>query len=277
MTSETTDLRLVAVSPDRSYLVLEGSDSAQFRVPVDERLVAALRHDTSRPGQLEIALDKHLSPREIQARIRSGHSIDEVSLASGMSPERVERYAGPVLAERGHVVEQAQKAPARRARGGQAPVLLDLVTLRLAAQGSAPDAAEWDAWRAEDDSWTIRLSYLAGGRTRVATWAFDPRGRVLAPSDDEARWLVDDTGDERTVEEFPAAVRRLSAVPVVELIEPPDPLGPAVDEVYDVEADRSEQARAAAEPVRAVASARGHRRPPVPSWDDIMFGTRKRD
>lgn len=277
MTSETTDLRLVAVSPDRSHLVLEGSDSAQFRLPVDERLIAALRHDTSRPGQLEIALDKHLSPREIQTRIRSGHSIDEVSLASGMSPERVERYAGPVIAERGHVVEQAQKAPARRASGGQAPVLLDLVNLRLAAQGTAPDSAQWDAWRADDDGWTIRLSYLAGGRTRVATWAFDPRGRVLAPADDEARWLVDDTGDDRTVEESPTSVRRLSAVPIVELVEPPDPLGAAADEVYDLEADHSDHARAVAEPVRAVAAGRGHRRPPVPSWDDIMFGTRKRD
>jgi len=271
MTSETTDLRLVAVSPDRSHLVLEGSDRAQFRVPVDERLVAALRHDTSRPGQLEIALDKHLSPREIQARIRSGHSIDEVSLAAGMSPERVERYAGPVIAERGHVAEQAQKAPARRASGGQAPLLLDLVNLRLVAQGTAPDSAEWDAWRGDDDSWTIRLSYLAGGRTRVATWAFDTRGRVLAPADDEARWLVDDTGDERTVEESPAAVRRLSAVP---LVEPPEPLSAAADEVYDLEAD---QARATAEPARAVAAGRSHRRLPVPSWDDIMFGTRKRD
>lgn len=276
MTSETTDLRLIAVSPDRSHLVLEGSDSARFRVPVDERLVAALRSDPSRPGQLEIALDKQLTPREIQARIRSGHSIDEVSLASGMSPERVERYAGPVIAERGHVVEQAQKAPARRASGGQAPLLLDLVTLRLVAQGTAAESVEWDAWRGDDDGWTIRLSYLAGGRTRVATWDFDPRGRVLSPADDEARWLVDDTGDERSADDPPAAVRRLSAVP---LVEPPDPIIAPADEVYDLEADEADEARpaAAAEPVRAVAAGRSHRRLPVPSWDDIMFGTRKRD
>lgn len=270
MTSETTDLRLVAVSPDRSHLVLEDSDNAQFRVPVDERLVAALRSDRSRPGQLEIALDNHLSPREIQARIRAGHSIDEVSLAAGMSPERVERYASPVLAERVHVVEQAQQAPGRRASGGQAPVLLDLVNLRLAAQGTAADSAEWDAWRGDDDRWTVRLSYLAGGRARVASWVFDQRGRVLAPADEEARWLVDDAGDDRAGDAPPAAVRRLSAVPVAGADEPAT--RPA-DEVYDREAD---EARPAAEPARAVASGRSHRRLPVPSWDDIMFGTRKR-
>ena len=38
-----TDLRLVAVTPDRSHLVLEDADSRQFRVPVDARLAAALR------------------------------------------------------------------------------------------------------------------------------------------------------------------------------------------------------------------------------------------
>lgn len=277
MTSQTTDLRLVAVSPDHSHLVLEDSGSSQFRVPVDERLVAALRHDRSRPGQLEIALDKQLTPREIQARIRSGHSVEEVSLAAGMSPERVERYAGPVIAERGHVVEQAQRAPARRASGGQAPLLLDLVSLRLEAQGTAAASAEWDAWRADDHGWTVRLTYLAGGRTRVATWLFDPRGRVLAPADEEARWLVDDTGDERLDAAPPAAVRRLSAVP---LVEPAELLTVPADEVFDVEAmSNHEDAERgpAGEPARAVASGRSHRRPHVPSWDDIMFGTRRRD
>jgi hypothetical protein len=275
MTSETTDLRLVAVAPDRSHLVLEDSEHAQFRVPLDERLVAALRTDRSRPGQLEIPLYSQLSPREIQSRIRAGHSVDEVSLASGMSPERVERYAGPVIAERGHVVEQAQRAPARRASNGQAPLLLDLVNLRLVAQGTSADSAEWDAWRGDDERWTVRLAYLAGGRQRVATWSFDTRGRVLAPADDEARWLVDDTGDARADDAPAAAVRRLSAVPggAADEAEEQAPASPH-DQVYDREAD---EARAAAEPVRAVAAGRSHRRTPVPSWDDIMFGTRKHD
>ena len=61
---------------------------ALFRVPIDERLTAAMRHDHSRPGQLEIALESQLTPREIQTRIRAGHSVDEVSLAAGISPLR---------------------------------------------------------------------------------------------------------------------------------------------------------------------------------------------
>lgn len=279
-----TDLRLVALTPDRSHLVLEDADSRQFRVAVDARLAAALRSDPtrgarSRPGQLEIALESQLTPREIQARVRAGHSVDEVTHAAGISIDRVERYAGPVIAERQNVVEQAQRAPARRASNGKAPALVELVEARMAEQQAARDTAEWDAWRGEDDRWTVRLSYLAGGRSRVATWAFDPRGRVLAPADDEARWLVDGSGTDRVSDEPPAAVRRLTSVPVVVGDQGKEDGTAPADEVYDREADvaASHDEQRAPEPVRQVASARAGRRPAIPSWDDIMFGTRKRD
>jgi hypothetical protein len=280
-TAAATDLRLVAVTPDRSHLVLEDADSKQFRVPVDARLAAALRPDPtrgdrSRPGQLEIALESQLTPREIQARVRAGHSIDEVSHSAGISVDRVDRYAGPVIAERQHVVQQAQRAPARRASNGKAPQLLDLVEERMAEQQAALDSAEWDAWRGDDDRWTVRLSYLAGDRARVATWAFDPRGRVLAPADDEARWLVDASGADRESDAPPALVRRLTSVPAAPGDPPEAAAGPEAqsraDEVYDREADVED-----ALPARQVASARSGRRPVIPSWDDIMFGTRKRE
>jgi hypothetical protein len=95
---------------------------------------------------------------------------------------------------------------------------------------------------------------------------------VLAPSDDEARWLVDDVGSERLLDDQPAAIRRLAAVPHPD-DEPPVATTtdePVIDEVYDREAD---EARAAAVPA---AAARG-RRPHVPAWEDIMFGPRRRD
>jgi hypothetical protein len=316
-TSAPIDLRLVALTDDRSHLVLEDEESRQFRVPVDTRFAAALRPVTAapsshpiqsgqpaphRPGQLEIALESQLTPREIQTRIRAGHSVDEVAAVAGISTDRVERYAVPVIAERGHVVEQAQRAPARRATGGKAPSLSEMVEARLTEQRAGADTAEWDAYRADDDRWTVRLSYLAGGRSRVATWSFDPRGRVLAPADDEARWLVDEPGQERVTDEPPAAVRRLTSLPggAGDVFADPAAVDDApggaadaavsgADEVYDRERDearRQEPTREPAhepmhepmhdEPVQQVAAARSHRRPAVPSWDDIMFGTRRR-
>jgi Protein of unknown function (DUF3071) len=286
-----TDLRLVAVTPERSHLVLEDSESNQFRVSIDARMATALRthalFKSSGPpksAQLEIALESQLSPREIQARIRAGGGIDEVATAAGISAERVERYATPVLAEREHVTEQARLAPARRASGGNAPRLGELVDARLAELKVAVDSVNWDAWRGDEERWTVHLTYLAGARERVAEWTFDTRGRVLSAANEEARWLVDESPGERG-EDAPARMRRLSSVPpgpedTGDATESADP-GQTADEVYDVEADQKRAASQAEDqaedqaPVRQVA--RGGRRPAVPAWDDIVFGARKRD
>ncbi len=286
VTPEVTDLRLVAVTPERSHLVLEDDDRHQFRVPVDERLANALRSpERARPdgprrdGQLEIALESQLTPREIQARVRAGHSVDEVAVAAGISTERVERYAVPVLAERQHVVEQAQRAPGRRATAGKAPALAELVEARLAEQKVATDSLTWDAWRGDDDRWVVSVTYPGTARDRVATWSFDPRGRVLAPADDEARWLAGDDAAERVADDRPTAIRRLSAIPggaadgrAEGPVEAP---AARADEPYDREADEARHQ----EPERQAASASASRgrRPAVPAWDDIMFGPRRRD
>jgi Protein of unknown function (DUF3071) len=277
-----TDLRLVAVTPERSHLVLEDGESNQFRVPIDERLAAALRTSSTssgppstgaKSGQLEIALESQLSPREIQAHIRAGRGVDEVATVAGISTERVERYATPVLAEREHVTDQARLAPARRASGGNAPLLGELVDARLAEQKIAGESVHWDAWRGDEQRWTVHLSYLSGARERVAEWTFDPRGRVLATANDEARWLVDESPGERD-EDAPARMRRLSSVPQVDAVEELE----TADQVYDREAEEARVAAAAAgraEPTRQVA--RAGRRPAVPAWDDIVFGARKND
>ncbi|MGH8969967.1 MAG: septation protein SepH [Actinomycetes bacterium] len=275
-----TDLRLVAVTPERSHLVLEDDDSNQFRVPIDERLAGALRAgQPARPGnprhgQLEIALESQLSPREIQARVRSGHSAEEVATAAGTSVDRIERYAAPVLAEREHVVELAQAAPARRASGGSAPALGVLVESRLAEEAVASDSVRWDAWRCEDNRWTVHLTYLGGGKERVAQWSFDPRGRVLAPADDESRRLVDEARPQRGEEAPAARQRRLASVPAVAGDGRAAVADPA-DQVYDHQADPGRPPDAPEQPARQVA--RAGRRPAIPSWDDIMFGTRRRD
>lgn len=275
------ELRLVDVTAQGSHLVLEDADKKQYRVPLDERLTAAVRRDPARPGQLETALESQLSPRDIQARIRAGQGAQEVALAAGVPVERIQRYAGPVLAEREHMATQAQAAPSRRQSGGTAPSLGELVESRLADLGVATDSVRWDAWRADEHRWTVRLCYLTGGREVAADWEFDPRGRVLVAADDEARWLVEGSSPAAGVPsgaESPAApVRRLASVPGMGSATQAQP----VDEVYDHEADQPAAApspeldEAPEQPARQVA--RAGRRPAVPSWDDIMFGARKHD
>ena len=90
------DLSLVSVSDDGASLVLGDAEGGRYLLPVDEALVAAVRGDRSRLGQLQIETGE-LRPKEIQARIRAGASVSEVATAAGVAPERVRRFAGAVL------------------------------------------------------------------------------------------------------------------------------------------------------------------------------------
>ena len=74
------ELRVVAVSNDGTRLVLKAADSTEYTLPIDERLRAAVRGDRPRLGQIEIEVESHLRPRDIQARIRAGATAEEVAL-----------------------------------------------------------------------------------------------------------------------------------------------------------------------------------------------------
>src|SRR5204862_673980 len=49
-----------------------------------------------------------LTPREIQARLRSGFSIAQVAAEAGVGQDWVARFAAPILAEQQQVLERSQ-------------------------------------------------------------------------------------------------------------------------------------------------------------------------
>ena len=110
---------MIGVTPDGEALLLQRPGGAKLSLPLDERVRAAVRGDRGR--QLEMHLEGSVTPREIQARIRAGQSIDEVVDALGESRERVQRFAEPVIGERVYIAEQARSSALRgRRRGGLA-------------------------------------------------------------------------------------------------------------------------------------------------------------
>ena len=59
-------------------------------------------------------MESTLRPKDIQARIRSGETPEAVAQVAGTSVDKVMPYATPVLAERAHVAQRAQRASIRR-------------------------------------------------------------------------------------------------------------------------------------------------------------------
>ncbi len=180
------ELELVRLHEDGEHLVLRIPDGTEHALPITEALRAAVRRDRPRTEALQAQAQAPLRPRELQARLRAGATAEELAMESGLPVAHVQRYEWPVVAERGHVIGQVR---AHRIDGDADTTLGEAADSRLAARGVAPEEASWSARRDGTAPWVVEVRFSAGDRERSARWTFDPRGRVVTPLDDEARWL----------------------------------------------------------------------------------------
>lgn len=179
-------------------------------------------------------MDSALRPREIQARIRSGQSLEEVAREAGVPAERIEAYAAPVIAERDHIARTALAATVRR-RGETSTHrnLRPVVEQRLTSAGVDPDGVDWDAWREEDRRWTVRARYQAKGSEREGLFRYDQAGRFSVALNDDARWLIGEATQEQEDSDELALVRAVSSPEEVEDVDAGDVDEGDVDEVED--------------------------------------------
>ncbi len=297
-------LTLTGVSDDGKRLLLVSDKGVEFTLDITPSLRAALSGDTSRIGQLEIQMDSALRPRDIQARIRAGETPEAVAEAAQTTVDKIMTYAGPVLAEREHVAERAQRSSVRRAPGesaGGARTLGDAVAAHLRSGNVDPATVAWDAWRREDGRWSLTAQFESSERRGTAEFTYDAPGNYVVLDNDDARWLVGEVvaGSAPARDDLEQArLRRLSAVPedelplgddAIEMVSQDEPASLGAEAPVEAYLDdspasddpglREEAAEAAAQddedsddqPARRqVQKKRG--RASVPSWDEIMFG-----
>jgi hypothetical protein len=205
-------LRVVGLGEDGETVICEDpANGERFSVPADERLRAAARGDLTRLGQVQIEIEAQMRPREIQARIRAGASIEQVAAAAGLPEHRVERYAYPVLLERVQTAEMAQRAHPVREDGPDVQTLSEVVSHTFGTRGHDYSESEWDSWRGEDGKWVIQLRWRAGRSENRAHWVFHPgaQGGTVTALDDHAADLLDPSPNRplRTVRPVTALAR----------------------------------------------------------------------
>ncbi|WP_111767789.1 septation protein SepH [Nakamurella deserti] len=207
-------LKLLGLSEDGAGLVCEEPTSGErFFVPSDDRVLVALREnllrDTPRRAasaradgpapsaprrtpNRETPMEPQLRPRDIQARIRAGATLEAVAADAGCEPSRIERFAFPVLMERSMIADRGRQA---RPVVDGAPVkdsVEKLVRITLAERGQA-DTMSWDAYRTEAGAWILLLTWNAGRSENTARWTYHhsaTSGTVTA-LDDAAAELMD--------------------------------------------------------------------------------------
>lgn len=171
-----------------------------------------------------------LAPREIQARIRAGATVEQVARESGNSYARIRTYGHPVLAERGWVAQQARSAQiwvggpdlySSTVADGGPSTLGELAAHRLAELGADPASLEWDAWRRPEGTWTVSASFPLPARSDLPTreepparWTFRPAGGHLDPQNAWARVLSDaEAWDVFSAEPVPEAAEDAAPAP----------------------------------------------------------------
>ncbi|RZU61147.1 septation protein SepH [Zhihengliuella halotolerans] len=235
-------LRLVGVHEDGEHLLVASDEGVTYQLPLDEALRTAVVRSNNRAAAGRSAetgeQPQPLSPREIQARIRSGASAEALAEETGLPLDGIMRYAGPVYAEREFVAQQArnievsgpQGHDAYRSAFGDEPANLgDMVGVRLAGFGVPAESVEWDAARRSDGAWDVTATFTSPddakhasiGEEPPARWIFHPARKLLQNTN---RWSQ--VLSELEPLDSPLTARRLTAVK---------------DRPFDVEAD-AEQA-----------------------------------
>lgn len=324
------ELRLVSVSEDGQHLLVTtgGSDGADsgvvetFRLRIDDRLRVAVRRRPTRPEVTPGRTESAMTPREFQARLRAGQTVEDIARAAGVPVERVARYEPPIVAERAHMVDLARAATLSRRVGEPVPPPLgEVVDARLRLAGVDPEQVSWDAWRHDDRTWTVELEYADDLHPLRAQWTWDPMRHRLEvvdetahtlsaalPTPEKSRYAAAAAQALATVAPAtpipaasgpatgsPAAVAPADVASVAEPTaenepppeEPPGAASPDAASAGAAAPDAASPGAASPErrppeqparppvgPVRSPA-ARSGRRASVPSWDDIVFGTRR--
>jgi hypothetical protein len=176
-------LKVIGTEDDKLILATESGD--RFSLDVDDVLRVELRK--ARRDRDPEAKTPRPSPREIQSHIRAGLSAREVAELLGARVEDIERFEGPVLAEREHIVGQALAVPVLLGGGdfdgdGQA-TFGSALRVKLAEAGATGE--RWTSWK-EPTGWIVKLEFTAGEVDHDARWGFDPRRSTLTPLNTDA-------------------------------------------------------------------------------------------
>jgi hypothetical protein len=176
------ELRVVGV--EEGALLVASDSGETYRLRVDEVFHSQVRRATH-----DHSVDRRLSPKEIQAHIRAGMSADDVAAVTGAPLDYIQRFEGPVLAEREYVVESALGVAVHTAAGEADPLAApgtfgSVIRERLADLGAVGE--RWASWKEQGGGWIVKLAFSIDHVDHDARWSFESKKHLLSPLNTEA-------------------------------------------------------------------------------------------
>lgn len=179
------DLKVIGV--ENGSLLAASDDGERYRIAIDEVFTSRLK--LGRPEANPNAPKP--SPREVQSHIRSGMSAEDVAKVTGASLEYIQRFEGPIIAEREHIVVSALSVSVRTTAevdpAGEGATFGAVIRERLGSLGVTGE--RWASWKEQEGGWVLKLSFTADQIDHDARWSYDSRKHALAPLNSEATTL----------------------------------------------------------------------------------------
>lgn len=205
------ELKVTRVNADT--LVAIDHEGQEFQIEITETVYTQLLQSR----QTSLTSSTKIAPRDVQAYIRSGMSAAEVVARTGADMEYVQRFEGPILAERTHTIAKAFEVPfypnSKHSEDEKLITFGAAINDRLLRLGATN--INWSCSKQPQTPWVVSITFIADNIEHEAQWTFEPRKKMLEPLGQSAITLSqpDDTSQSAHVthlraitEEPPAAV-----------------------------------------------------------------------
>ena len=300
-------------STDGEHLVLESQTGVKHRLLIDDAVRAAIRTTSSKtsssvsltPREIQTAIRSGATVEDLVSR--SGDPREYVEKFAQPVLDELTHVLSTALGVRISVAGDRYNEVSQTEFG-------EIIGSRLSASGVAEH--NWSTFRDENHAWQIVVSYSLDGTAHKAVWSFDLRKLLLSPENDNAVALSTQNQLTTQVKLKPVAetvaVSDTAALPDTQKFETVIPIGrasdksiaekPAVEtkiadskDLLDALKKKREERAAetqtqsleiaveiatqdnAEEPEPTPAPIRRSGRPSIPSFDEIVQGTKSED
>lgn len=229
------------------YIILKDEDGSQLRLELNGNLRQAVRTPN--------ADTQSFSPGEVQSMIRSGLTLSEVASQLGVKEDSIEPFAAPVIAELNYVKSAALSVLVVAQDFDETIPFEKLLEHKL----TDPSIRVMK----DDGSWVLTAEAQSG----FAKFSFDPKNNWLKPINERAREIF----EEQTAPVTFSVIESDSESedePETEQQET-DASSVATDLLEELQRRRAQKETDSEKPKPESTS----KRPSLPSWDEIVFGS----